>query len=129
MKDADAKYIQEICDKDLNKDEKWMTRAQVMLKNIRPLKENIDGNKKIPIEALEKVMKLMVKKYRMSIGHVLVITGIKGEMSYHAGMSTSNLSKNVWLFTIHADTIYETYVKLVLMSFVAIKQHKVVRRK
>lgn len=129
MKDADAKRIKDICDSNLSNDKQMMQEAQSILRNIGPLKKLMSGRQtNVPMKALEKVLAKMVKKYRMYIRSILVITDIRGNMTYHVDVSKPNLSRIVWLFTIHSDTIYEAYVKLVLMSFVAIKQGKVVKR-
>ena len=129
MKDADAKRIKDICDSNLSNDKQMMQEAQSILRNIGPLKKLMSGRQaNVPMKALEKVLAKMVKKYCMYIRSILVITDIHGNMTYHVDVSKPNLSRIVWLFTIHSDTIYEAYVKLVLMSFVAIKQGKVVKR-
>lgn len=131
MKRADIDWIKKICNEKHTKSI-WAKRAQVMAKNIKQLKE-VSGDGDIPFEALELLLKSMVKKYDMQVRSILVITDVKGGMSYHAGMVS--LSKNSstglydWLFTIHSDSMYEMYIKLVLMAFVTVKEGRVGKRK
>lgn len=135
MKQQDIEYIKKICSQDLNEGN-WMARAQVMLKNIKPLKEaSLDNEERlvdVPMEALEIFLFKMVRKYEMSVGTITTITDRDGEMTYHSGIFGKGLDvvtkRPIWLFTVHSKTIYETYVKLVLMSFVSIKEGKIDRR-
>ena len=131
MKRADIDWIKKICNEKHTKSI-WAKRAQVMAKNIKQLKEASDDGD-IPFEALELLLESMVKKYDMQVRSILVITDVKGGMSYHAGMASSSKSSSTglydWLFTIHGDSMYEMYVKLVLMAFVTVKEGRVGRRK
>lgn len=132
MKQQDIDYIKKICNEKHSK-QIWATRAQVMAKNVKSLKAACDGNDDIPFDALEEFLKSAVKKYGISVGQILTITDVNGGMTYHAGIVTSYkdpvTNKTTWLFTVHADTMYELYVKLALMTFVTIKEGKVERRK
>ncbi len=131
MKQQDIDYIKKICNEKHTK-KIWATRAQVMAKNIKPINE-ASGGGKISFDVLESFLKSMVKKYGISVGSILTITDINGSMTYHAGIVTSykneKTGKSDWLFTVHADTMYELYVKLVLMTFVTIKEGRVEKRK
>ena len=127
MKSLTIDYIKRICKLDLNKGNN-MAKAQVMLKNINFFRAYGAKNgyaENIPFEALEGSLKQMVKKYDVSVGQILAITDIDGSVTWHGGMYYTDRvtasSKNVWLFTIHSNDLYEYMVKLVLMSFVSIK--------
>ena len=127
MKSSTIDYIKDVCKLDLNKGNN-MAKAQVMLKNINFFRAYGAKNgyaDNIPFEALEGSLKQMVKKYDVSVGQILAITDIDGSVTWHGGMYYTDRvtadSKNVWLFTIHSNDLYEYMVKLVLMSFVSIK--------
>lgn len=127
MKSSTIDYIKRICKLDLNKGNN-MAKAQVMLKNINFFRAYGAKNgyaENIPFEALEGSLKQMVKKYDVSVGQILAITDVDGSVTWHGGMYYTDrvtaASKNVWLFTIHSNDLYEYMVKLVLMSFVSIK--------
>lgn len=132
MKQQDIDWIKKICNEKHTK-EIWATRAQVMAKNIKPLNAACDGNDDISFESLEKFVKSLVRKYDMCVGTILTITDVDGGMTYHAGITSASMNpetkRHDWLFTVHADTMYEMYMKLSLMAFVTIKEGKVGKRK
>lgn len=131
MKQADVDWIKKICKEKQTKNI-WAKRAQVMAKNIKPLHAACDGDEDIPFEALEQFVKSIVRKYDMSVGTILTITDIDGGMTYHTGMTSASMNpetrRHDWLFTVHADTMYEMYMKLSLMAFVTVKQGRVGKR-
>ena len=131
MKRADIDWIKKICDEKHTKSI-WAKRAQVMAKNIKQLKD-ASGDGDIPFEALEMLLKSMVKKYDIKVGSMLAITDVAGVMTYHAGMVTASMNTSTgrsdWLFTVHSDSMYEMYIKLVLMTFVTVKDGRVGKRK
>lgn len=135
MKQSDIDYIKKICDEKHSK-QIWATRAQVMAKNIKPLKQAVgdesNGSKKIPFEAIEEFVEATVKKYDISLRHILTITDVNGDTTYHDGVTTASIDetkKFKHLFTVHGDTIYELYIKLALMMLVTVKEGKVGLRK
>lgn len=131
MKQADIDWIKKICNEKQTKNV-WAKRAQVMAKNIKPLQAACDGDGDIPFEALEQFVKTLVKKYSISVGAILTITDVTGGMTYHTGVTSASkdegTKRNNWLFTVHADTMYEMYMKISLMAFVAVKQGQVEKR-
>lgn len=136
MKQQDIDYIKKICEEKHSK-QIWATRAQVMAKNIKPLKlaagDDSSETKEIPFEALEEFVEATVRKYDMSLGYILTITDVDGNTTYHDGVTTSAIDdtekKFKHLFTVHGDTVYELYIKLALMMLVTVKEGKVGLRK
>lgn len=136
MKQTDIDWIKKICNEKHSK-QIWATRAQVMAKNIKPLKmavgDESSETKKIPFEALEEFVEATVRKYDMSLGYILTITDVDGNTTYHDGVTTSAIDgtekKFKHLFTVHGDTVYELYIKLALMMLVTVKEGKVGLRK
>lgn len=132
MKQQDIDYIKQICEEKHSK-QIWATRAQVMAKNIKPLKlaagDDSSETKKIPFEALEEFVEATVRKYDMSLGHILTITDVDGNTTYHDGVGTAAFDETTkkfkHLFTVHGDTVYELYIKLALMMLVTVKEGKV----
>ncbi len=132
MKQQDVDWIKKICNEKHSK-QIWATRAQVMAKNIKLLKASCDGDDDIPSKALEQFVKSLVKKYDMSVGTIMTITDVDGGMTYHTWMMSASMNpetrRHDWLFTVHADTMYEMYMKLSLMAFVTVKQGRVGKRR
>ena len=90
MKQTDIDYIKQICNESHSK-EIWATRAQVMAKNVKSLKEAANGGT-VPFDALEGFLKSAVRKYDMAVGQILTITDVDGGMTYHAGITTASSS-------------------------------------
>lgn len=136
MKQHDIDCIKQICEEKHSK-QVWAARAQVMAKNIKPLKmavgDESSETKKIPFEAIEDFVEATIKKYDVSIGHILTITDVDGNTTYHDGVTTSAIDdtekKFKHLFTVHGDTVYELYIKLALMMLVTVKEGNVGLRK
>jgi hypothetical protein len=136
MKRQDIDYIKKICEEKHSK-QIWATRAQVMAKNIKPLKlaagDDSSETNKIPFEALEEFVEATARKYDMSLGYILTITDVDGNTTYHDGVTTSAIDdtekKFKHLFTVHGDTVYELYIKLALMMLVTVKEGNVGLRK
>ena len=136
MKQQDIDYIKQVCEEKHSK-QVWAARAQVMAKNIKPLKmavgDESSETKKIPFEALEEFVEATVRKYDMSLGYILTITDVDGNTTYNDGVTTSAIDdtekKFKHLFTVHGDTVYELYIKLALMMLVTVKEGKVGLRK
>ena len=128
MKMADIDYIKKICNSNF-RDSNYFNRAQVMMKNIKPLKKACgDESEKtvdVPLEAIEDFVKAAVKKYDLAMCSVMVITDAEGGMTYHTGMQKAKydakLKKHEWLFTVHGDTVYEVMAKTALMAFITVK--------
>ncbi len=136
MKQQDIDYIKQICEEKHSK-QIWATRAQVMAKNIKPLKlaagDDSNETKKIPFEALEEFVEATIRKYDLSLGYILTITDVDGNTTYHDSVDTAALDETTkefkHLFTVHGDTVYELYIKLALMMLVTVKEGKAGLRK
>lgn len=131
MKKSTAEYIKSVCDMDLRRGNN-MAKAQVMLRNLNYFaaygaRTGYVGD--IPFEELEGCLKAMVRKYDISVGSILAITDIAGEVTWNGGTLRSDVEgKSRWMFTVHASDLYEYMVKLVLMTFINIKVNKVPKR-
>lgn len=136
MKQQDVDYIKKICEEKHSK-QVWAARAQVMAKNIKPLKmavgDESSETKKIPFEAIEDFVEATIKKYDLYIGYILTITDVDGNTTYHDDVTTAAIDgtkkRFKHLFTVHGDTIYELYIKLALMMLVTVKEGNVGLRK
>lgn len=104
--------------------------SQKFLSKIGPLREadhDSDGN--IEFNDVEQTLKLFIKKYKLHIGYILIVTDKDGEMLYNAGASSTIINgKSKWLFTVHSPNIYELYAKLVMMLFKMSKEGKLNER-
>lgn len=136
MKQQTVEYIKDLCSKDLSQGNN-MARAQVMLRNMKFFEAYGAATGYvglIPFEELERCLKAMVKKYDVAVGSILAITDIDGGVTWNGGMtkregsSDPHSSDAKWMFTVHADDLYEYMVKLVLMAFIRIKEMKIKKR-
>lgn len=126
MKQQTKDYIESICKEDLSIVSN-MYKAQMMLRNFKSFRD-CDTTENVPFSLLEKHLKRFVSKYDVSIGQIMAITDITGEMSWHGGMFSNEKNeygRSTWMFTVHANDIYSYIVKIVLMSFVYVKDGKI----
>ena len=136
MNSKDVEHIKKICENRL--DSKWMPKAQVMLRNIKPLKQacidsgNEFGN--VPIDALDKFIAMLCKKYSVCMSNMTVITDSEGGLMYCGGMWWKDAKvvdakpADEWLFAAQGRTLYEFAVKACLLAFVNIKAKHVCAR-
>ena len=130
MNESTVKSIEKLCDGRLVYGDSKMAKAQVMLRNIKPLKkaciEAGDEFGYVPIEALDKLLSTICKKYDVAVSNMTVITDSEGGLHYNGGMWFDVKSgKGKWLLTVHAVTSYELMVKMCLLGFVKIKSEGV----
>ncbi len=104
--------------------------SQKLLSKIGPLREaSRDSDGSLEFCEVECALKLFVKKYKLQIGCILVITDVNGEMLYNAGASSGIVNgRSQWLFTVHSPSLYELYMKLVMVLFKMSKEGKLDER-
>lgn len=126
------KRIDEVCDQSKTSlmSDSEMEFSQKLLSKIGPLREaGRDSDGSLEFNDIERVLKLFVKKYKLQIGCILVITDVKGEMLYNAGASSGIVNgRSQWLFTVHSPSFYELYAKLVMVLFKMSKEGKLDER-
>lgn len=126
------KRIDEVCDQSKTSlmSDSEMEFSQKLLSKIGPLREaGRDSDGSLEFNDIERVLKLFVKKYKLQIGCILVITDVKGEMLYNAGASSGVVNgRSQWLFTVHSPSLYELYMKLVMVLFKMSKEGKLDER-
>lgn len=132
MSDETLRFIKAICESSFSEGD-WRERAQESIKRIGPIAKRCKGKKDdVPFPYLERFLASIVRKYAVYVGSITVITDVKGNTTYHAGMSAydsrNHINARKWLFTVHADTMYDLYLKLCLMGFVEIKKGSIVER-
>ena len=86
-----------------------------LLCKIPPLKKYEDS-KKIPIEVLEKLLRKFEEKYDVRLQYIMP-TYQKETNSHYYSCSVKTDSTHDWIGTVHGITIYECFVKLVLMCY------------
>lgn len=132
MSDETLRFIKAICESSFSEGD-WRERAQESIKRIGPIAKRCKGkNGDVPFQYLERFLASIIRKYAVYVGSITVITGVKGNTSLHAGMSAydsrNHINSRKWLFTVHADTMYDLYLKLCLMAFVEAKKGSIVER-
>ena len=87
---------------------------QKVLKRIKPLSRYTDD---VPIEALEKLIAIICKKYNLDMQWIVVMSedAEDGRLVYSCGVKTHDKSK--WLGTVYASCIYELFAKLSIKLF------------
>lgn len=93
---------------------------QKVLKRIKPLSRYTDD---VPIEALEKLIAVICKKYNLDMQWIVVMSedAKDGRLVYSCGVKTHDKGK--WLGTVYASCIYELFAKLSIKLFSESKQH------
>ena len=132
MSDETLRFIKAICESSFSEGD-WRERAQESIKRVGPIAKRCKGKKgDVPFPYLERFLYSIVKKYAVYVGSITVITDVNGNTSFHAGMSAydsrNHINSRKWLFTVHADTMYDLYLKLCLMAFVEAKKGSIVER-
>lgn len=106
---------------DVRKEGVWEELHRLLFK-IPPLKKyGPVGN--VPIEALEKVMQVFEIKYNVQMQYIMWVPQKKLDdfSMFHYTCSLKNNSTNEWIGSVYAMSIYECFVKMVLLSYGFIK--------
>lgn len=109
---------------DVRKEGVWEELHNLLCK-IPPLKKYSSDNR-VPIEKLEKLMWLFDEKYGVRMQYIMLIPqkSLRGNHKvdeYFYSCSIKNKHDQSWVGTVHGQTIYECYVKMVLLSYGHIK--------
>ena len=137
MKDKDKEFILRLCKEQLHQHPKKAAQAQVMMRNIKPIKAAMEeagtpfGD--VTFDLVEKTVKQITKKYRITMTHIVVITSVTGDTQYSTGImgvkkGGNQKSKSDHLITVHGHTLYEMMVKALLSMFVISKSNVVLER-
>ena len=104
---------EEILNIDFQKEENQKLIQKVLMK-IKPLSKYEDG---VPIEALERTIVAICKKYNVDPQWISVSIGDgeNNKILYSCGVKTHDTSE--WLGTVYASCIYELYAKLCIKLF------------
>lgn len=107
---------------DVRKEGVWEGIHELLFK-IPPLKKYGPAGD-IPLEALEKVMRVFDTKYGVQMQYIMNIPqkNIQKEDIFHYSCSIKNKHTNQWIGTVHGLSIYECFAKMVLLSYGYIKK-------
>lgn len=137
MKDKDKEFILRLCKDKFEGSERKAAQANVMLRNIKPIKDAmVEAGKpfdKVPFELVESTIKKITKKYRITFPHIVVVTDVKGNMQFSTGIvgiktGSKQKDQSEHLVTLHGSTMYELMVKVLLTMFVIVKSNVVLER-
>lgn len=109
---------------DVRKEGVWEELHEMLFK-IPPLKKyGPVGN--VPLEKLEKLMWMFNEKYGVQMQYIMLIPqkaprGSNELDGYFYSCSVKNNHDQSWIGTVYGRTIYECYVKMVLLSYGYIK--------
>lgn len=110
-----------ICD--VRKEGVWDELIELLYK-IPPLKK-YEG-KKVPLEKLESLMLIFYEKYGVKLQYIMFSPQKTkaGENESYYSCSLKGKDDHTWLGTVYGKTIYECYVKMVLLSYGYVKKQK-----
>lgn len=106
------------------REEKNREVIQKALKRIKPLEKFSEEN--VPIEAIEKLIHVMCKKYEITPQWMSMSFNQDKLTIYSIGIKTTNDHK--WLGTVFGMCVYEVFAKLGIKMYSEVKRGKVKRR-
>ena len=108
---------------DVRKEGVWDELHEWLFK-IPPLKK-YEEDGVIPIDALEKCMRIFEEKYGIQLQYIMNIPQAaskrQNEVGFYYSCSLKEKTAKNWIGTVYALTIYEAIVKMVLLSYGHIK--------
>lgn len=96
----------------------WDELHELLFK-VPPLKK-YGPNGPIPLEKLEKLMWVFNEKYGIQLQYIMTVPQ-KGMDGFYYSCSLKTNHNNTWIGTVYGITIYECFVKMVLLSYGYIK--------
>lgn len=99
---------------------------QKVLRKIKPLSKYSDEYGDIPLEAIEKLIRVLYQKYEITPQWMSMSLNEPIVNIYSIGVKTTTDHK--WLGTVYGMCLYETFAKLAIKMYSEIKQGNVVQR-
>lgn len=99
---------------------------QKVLRKIKPLSKYSDEYGDIPLEAIEKLIRVLYQKYEITPQWMSMSLNEPIVNIYSIGIKTTTDHK--WLGTVYGMCLYETFAKLAIKMYSEIKQGNVAQR-
>lgn len=99
---------------------------QKVLRKIKPLSKYSDEYGDIPLEAIEKLIRVLYQKYEITPQWMSMSLNEPIVNIYSIGVKTTTDHK--WLGTVYGMCLYETFAKLAIKMYSEIKQGNVAQR-
>lgn len=99
---------------------------QKVLRKIKPLSKYSDEHGDIPLEAIEKLIRVLYQKYEITPQWMSMSLNEPIVNIYSIGIKTTTDHK--WLGTVYGMCLYETFAKLAIKMYSEIKQGNVAQR-
>lgn len=95
---------------------------QKVLRKIKPLSKYPEGEQ-IPLEAIEKVVDAIVKKYEI-VPQYMMMSYQESKSSLYS-ISVKTTTDHSWLGSVHGISLYEVFAKLTIKMYSEVKSGKV----
>lgn len=99
---------------------------QKVLVKIKPLSKYSDEHTEVPLEAIEKLIRVLNQKYEITPQWMMMSMHESNETIYSIGVKTTTNHK--WLGTVYGMCLYEVFAKLAIKMFSEIKQGNILPR-
>lgn len=93
---------------------------QKVLKKIKPLSKYSDEYTEIPLEAIEKLIRVLFQKYEITPQWMTMSLHETAVNVYSIGVKTTTEHK--WLGTVYGMCLYEVFAKLAIKMYSEVKQ-------
>lgn len=97
-------------------------KIQKVLRKIKPLSKYSD-EELIPIEAIEKLIKVMCQKYEIAPQWMSMSFSDSNNTLYSIGVKTT--TKHEWLGNVYGMCLYEVFSKLAIKIYAEVKSGKI----
>ena len=99
---------------------------QKVLRKIKPLSNLSDDNGDVPIEAIEKLIRILHQKYEITPQWMTISLHESAVNVYSIGVKTT--TDHQWLGTVYGMCLYEVFAKLAIKMYSEIKQGNIEQR-
>lgn len=101
-------------------------KLQKALQKIKPFAQYAEEGKKVPLEKIEKLIDKMCRKYYL-VTQYMMFARIKDNVSWY-NLSCKKDDTGEWLGTVYGATLYETFAKVAILLYSAVRKGEVKER-
>lgn len=99
---------------------------QKVLRKIKPLSKYSDECNDIPLEAIEKLIRVLYQKYEITPQWMMISLNEPENSFYSIAVKTT--TNHEWLGTVYGMCLYEVFAKLAIKMYSEIKQGNIMPR-
>ena len=105
------------------RDEEAKEAIQKVLKKIKPLSKYSEGYDSVPLEAIEKLIRVLSQRYEITPQWMTMSLYESAVNIYSIGVKTT--TDHRWLGTVYGMCLYEVFAKLAIKMYSEVKQGNV----